>query len=151
MTEPGTGSREPETGATPQGAVPPRRRRYARSPSPAALMALTPGKLQLLEFLGECRFLSLPQLARLARPLDTNAVASQKSVRRHLRALYDAGLVDVLPVSRPALAAADAANDATLLYGSAPNVYAPTGRGLDMLVKAGRLSKPGGLPPPTAP
>jgi len=59
-----------------------------------------------------------------------------------LRVLFDAGLVDVLPVSRAALAGSrepDAPNDATLLYGSAPNVYAPTRAGLRLLYEAGRI------------
>ena len=54
-----------------------------------------------------------------------------------MRALFDAGLVDVLPVSRAALAPPGAPNDASLLYGSAPNIYASTSRGLETLHWAG--------------
>jgi len=95
--------------------------------------------MQLLRYLAECRFLALPQLARLARLEGEMDMASVKSARRHLRALFDAGLVEVFPVSRLALATPDAANDATLLYGSAPNIYAPSARGLDALVRAGLI------------
>ena len=93
--------------------------------------------MRLLGYLAECRLLSLPQLARLACP-------SQKSARRHLRDLFDAGLVDVIATSRVALAALaepDAPNDETLLYGSAPNLYVPTRAGLHLLFAAGRIDK----------
>ena len=114
-----------------------RKKRYARTSAPVGLVMLTPAKLHLLHFLAECRFLSLPQLSLLARPLEEPSVAAEKSARRHLRSLFDAGLVDVFPVSRLALAPADAPNDPSLLYGSGPNVYAPTARGLDALLRAG--------------
>jgi len=105
--------------------------------SAAPALALTPPKLRLLGYLAQCRLLSLPQLARLACP-------SQKSARRHLRALFDAGLVDVIATSRVALAALaepDAPNDETLLYGSAPNLYVPTRAGLNLLFAAGLIDK----------
>lgn len=123
-----------------------RRSRYARATSVTAVskeasntppLALTPTKLRLLGFLAECRLLSLPQLARLACP-------SQKSARRHLRDLFDAGLVDVIATSRVALAALaepDTPNDETLLYGSAPNLYVPTRAGLNLLFAAGLIDK----------
>lgn len=111
-----------------------RRRRYVRTPPDKPLAALTPTKVQLLCFLAQCRFLSLPQLARLCCP-------SEKSARRHMRELFDAGLVDVMPVSRLALAPPDAPNDASLLYGSAPNLYVPTPRGLELLLHAGLIGK----------
>lgn len=117
-----------------------RRRRYQRAPTALALVTLTPAKVQMLRFLAECRFLSLPQLARLVCPSERIDL-SEKSARRHMRGLFDAGLVDVLPVSRLALAAPDAPNDATLLYGSAPNVYVPTARGLALLAEAGIMDK----------
>ena len=87
-----------------------------------------------LRYLAELRFLSLPQMARLCCPAERRDL-SEKSARRHLRSLFDAGLVDVLPVSRAALAPPDAKNDASLLHGSAPNVYAPTREGLRLLVR----------------
>ena len=66
-------------------------------------------KARLLEHLAACRLLSLPQLARLLECENSanggrSQSARDKSARRHLRALFDAGLVDVLPVSRAALA-----------------------------------------------
>ena len=117
-----------------------RRRRYVRASVPLPFVSLTPAKVRLLRFLAECRFLSLPQLARLVCPSE-RADLSEKSARRHMRGLFDAGLVDVLPVSRLALAAPDAPNDSTLLYGSAPNLYVPTARGLDALYQTGVIGK----------
>jgi len=101
--------------------APVRRRRYARSAPPAACLSLTPTRVEILHSLAELRFLSLPQIARLCYPSGRWDL-SQKNARRHMRALFDGGLVDVLPVSRAALAPPDAPNDVSLLYGSAPNV-----------------------------
>lgn len=117
-----------------------RRRRYARSPLPDRSVGLTPAKVELLRWLTELRFLSLPQLARLCYPSKRRDL-SEKSARRHMRELFDAGLVDVLPVSRAALAPPGSPNDASLLYGSAPNVYAPTAQGLRMLLRAGLIGE----------
>jgi len=113
----------------PSGKVPertgiPRKRRYARSASPASCASLTPVRLEILRFLAELKFLSLPQIAKLCCP-SVRPDLSEKSARRHMRALFDAGLVDILP------------NDASLLYGSAPNIYAPAARGLETLHRAG--------------
>jgi len=115
-----------------------RRKRYERSPSQETIIGLTPTKVQILRFLAELRFLSLPQLAKLSCPSERPDL-SEKSARRHMRALFDAGLVDVLPVPRAALAPQGATNDATLLYGSAPNIYAPTKAGLELLRRAGMI------------
>ena len=121
---------------------PARRRRYARSQS--AFASLAPVRVEILRLLAELRFLSLPQIARLCcPPRETGRKdLSEKSARRHMRALFDAGLVDVLPVSRAALAPPGAPNDASLLYGSAPNVYAPTALGLETLHRVGLAEKP---------
>ena len=110
-----------------------RRSRYARAPE-GSVLTLTPQKQAMLRFLGECRLLSLPQLARLCCP-------SEQSARRHLRGLFDAGLVDIVAVSRSALSPAGAMNDASLLHGSAPNLYVPTKAGLEFLVHAGLLNR----------
>ena len=126
-----------------------RRRRYARSALASPPPLLTPTKWQMLRYLAELRFLSLPQLARLCCPAERREL-SEKAARRHLRSLFDAGLVDVLPVSRAALAPPDAENDASLLHGSAPNVYAPTKEGLRLLVRAGHAEEDlAGRPAPT--
>ena len=114
----------------------PRRRRYARSPSQAVCVSITPVRLNILRYLAELRFLSLPQIAKLCCPSARQDLSS-KSARRHMRALFDAGLVDVLPVSRAALAPPGAPNDASLLYGSAPNIYTPTSRGVETLQQMG--------------
>ena len=112
-----------------------RRRRYVRAAS-AACVSLTPVRIEILRYLAEMRFLSLPQIARLCCPSARTDLAG-KAARRHMRTLFDAGLVDVLAVSRAALAPPGTPNDASLLHGSAPNVYAPTTRGLETLLRAG--------------
>lgn len=109
-----------------------RRRRYTRTPQ-AGPLAISAEQVLLLRFLSQCRFLSLPQLARLA-------ALPEKGARRRLRTLFDAGLVDVIPVSRVALAPPDAPNDASLLFGSAPNIYAPTAAGLKLASQEGRAT-----------
>ena len=92
--------------------------------------SLTSQKVAMLRYLAELRFLSLPQLARLTCP-------SEKSARRHLRELFDAALVDVVPVARAALASAGKMDGAQLLHGSAPNVYVLTEKALRLLVETG--------------
>lgn len=118
-----------------------RRRRYDRSPTESLCVSLTPVRLDIMHFLAELRFLSLPQIARLCCPSPRQELA-EKSARRQMRLLFDAGLVDVIPVSRAALAPAGVLNDASLLYGSAPNIYAPTVLGLETLHRAGLIEKP---------
>lgn len=108
-----------------------RRSRYARAEG-GSLPSFTPQKVAMLRYLAELRFLSLPQLARLTCP-------SEKSARRHLRELFDAALVDVVPVARAALSAAGDGDGAQLLHGSAPNIYVPTEKGLRMMAEAGHL------------
>lgn len=110
-----------------------RRGRYSRAAGMTA-PTLTPQKLALLRYLGESRLLSLPQLARLCCP-------SEQSARRHLRELFDGGLVDIVAVSRAALSSAGSANDASLLHGSAPNVYVATKMGLETLVRLGHAER----------
>lgn len=126
--------------AVSEGANPSRRRRYARFPTESLCVSLTPVRLDILRFLAELQFLSLPQIARLCCPSPRQDLA-EKSTRRQMRLLFDAGLVDVLPISRAALAPAGLPNDASLLYGSAPNVYAPTALGLETLFRAGLMEK----------
>lgn len=95
----------------------PRRRRYVRQP--VASPALTPKKVALLRYVGDLGVSSLPQLARIGG-------VSDKSARRHLRELFDGGLVKVVPVGRYELAGREEGNSAALLFGSAPNVYVLT-------------------------
>jgi len=123
LEESGTGENSasapaPVAGTPPAAArtTPGRRSRYERiegSPVPA----LTSQKVAILRYLSELRFLSLPQLARLTCP-------SEKSARRHLRELFDAALVEVVPVARAALASAGSMDGAQLLHGSAPRASA---------------------------
>jgi DNA-binding transcriptional ArsR family regulator len=110
-----------------------RSRRRERAAPP-----LTPLKLQALRWVAELGICSLPQLAAL---LEVSRVAA----RRHLRALFDGGLVEVVPCARFALADRTAPNDPSLLYGSAPNLYTLTKAGQRLL---GELD---GSPPPLRP
>ena len=134
----------PSNATSSEGTDPPRRRRYASSPSQAACVSLTPVRIEILRYLAEVRFLSLPQIARLCCPSGRQDL-SQKSARRHMRALFDGGLVDVLAVSRAALAPPGTPNDASLLYGSAPNVYTLAPRGWEAVYRAGLVDKPDAL------
>ncbi len=118
-----------------------RRSRYARDPA-AAPRALTPLMVQALQTVGDFRFASLPQLVRLHGD-PARSGGSSKAVQRAMRALLDAGLVDVIPVPRAILAAPGEANDATLLFGSAPNLYAPTKAGLKLLCENGMTGEGG--------
>jgi hypothetical protein len=106
-----------------------RRKRFARADA-AKIVTLTPVKLQILEHIFTCRLLSLPQIASLM-------AVSDQSARRHIRELYDGGLVERMPVSRAALADPEEANDVTLLYGSAPNIHTISKLGLQRLVDGG--------------
>lgn len=116
----------------------PRRRRYSRQLQERP-PSLTPARLALLRYVAELRIASLPQLAALACP-------SQKSARRHLRCLFDAELVDVVPVHRSTLAEPGDLNDASLLFGSAPNIYTLTRRGAKLLQRAGLLADASQVP-----
>lgn len=118
-----------------------RKCRYARASSANPCASLTPVRVEILRFLAEMRFLSLPQIAKVCC-LSARQDLSEKSARRQMRTLFDAGLVDVLPISRAALAPPDTPNDAFLLHGSAPNIYTPTVQGLETLYRAGLLDKP---------
>jgi hypothetical protein len=106
----------------------PRRRRYT-SAANAAIPSLTPVKRRLLDAVGTFGFASLPQLARLME-------LSEKATRKHMRPLFDAGLVEIIAVHRAALAH-DTANDAQLLGGSAPNIFRLSRSGAKLLAQLG--------------
>ena len=111
-----------------------RRSRYARDPS-SAPRALTPDRVRLLATAAEFGIVTLPQLARLmGAPPDR---LHPKAVQRGMRALFDVGLVEVVPLPRALLAGPRDANDASLLHGSAPNAYVPTRAGLRLLAAQG--------------
>ncbi len=108
-----------------------RKRKPRFTPCPSGnVLALTPIRLSILVWLERMELLSLPQMARL---IDR----SEQSTRRHVRTLFDAGLLQVLPVSRAALALPDAVNDASLLFGSAPGIFTLTKEGQKTLAAAG--------------
>jgi hypothetical protein len=128
MTAQSPDGRDPNAPAdAPKG----RQGRYRRAPERAPLTALTPGREQLLVHLSRCAVLSLPQVARLCG-------RSEKGARRQMRPLFDAGLVDVIPVGRAALADPEDPDDESLLWGSSPNVYMITEAGRRYLREAGR-------------
>jgi hypothetical protein len=102
-----------------------RRLRYSpQSESPRA--AITAQKVRLLQFVADYGILSLPQIARLGCP-------SEKSARRHIRDLFDGGLVRVIAVPRAALGPSGRAEDLSLMFGSAPNLYTVTRSGQQFL------------------
>lgn len=105
-----------------------RARRFERRPGAAPTVA-SPQRLQFLRYVAEYGLVSSLQLRRLL-------AVSDRTVRVHGRALFDAGLVDLLPVARWSLAEG-APNDAALLYGSAPNVYVLAREGRRLLAAAG--------------
>lgn len=108
-----------------------RRRLFERS---QAEHPLTAHKLRLLQFVAESSILTVPQLAKLSR-------LSEKSVRGHMRDLFDLGLVERIGVPRAALAGLEVANTPELLWGRAPTVYALSKEGAILLVSAGLVSK----------
>ncbi len=115
---------EPSAAAKAREVGPARRRsRYVRDPRSAVL---TPTALRLLESVAAYRLVSLPQLVRLGD-------LSPKAAQRAMRTLFDAGLVEIVAAPRAALAEPDDPNDASLLFGSAPNIYVVTRAGIRFL------------------
>jgi hypothetical protein len=109
-----------------------RRRRFVRAEGKGC--ALTPKKQALLLHLSQCRLLSLPQLAALED-------LTEKAARKHLRAMFDSGFVQIIAVPRSVLVDTDTPNDPSLLYGSAPNIYQPTKEGLRLLWELGKIER----------
>ena len=105
--------------------------RYTRLQVP--LVSLTPIKLELLRFVVECRVLTLHQLATMTQ-------RSYKGVQRQMRTLFNAELVDIVPIARLALASDDLPNTAELLHGTAPNLYVPTIAAVKLLVASGSIA-----------
>lgn len=106
---------------------PARRRRSVRQPVTQSV-PLTPKRLAFLETVAEFREVTLPQLA-------TRVGCSPKSARQAMRALFDSGLVDCLPLPRWVLA--EPVDQADWLYGSGPNLYQITRAGLEVLHAVG--------------
>jgi len=107
----------------------PRRRRYERR-IPQRPITLTTGRIRLLRFVADIGLITLPQLARVSS-------LPPRAVRRQMRYLFDAGLVDLHPVGRCALADPSLPNDQTLLFGSAPNLYSLSDAGARTLREVG--------------
>ena len=129
-------SSTPKSSATEPTSAKRRRSRYVRDPRPAVL---TPVGLKLLETVTAYRIVSLPQLVRLNE-------LSPKAGQRAMRTLFDAGLVDIVAAPRAALAEPENPNDASLLFGSVPNIYLPTRAGI-RLMEAHGLANPLEAPP----
>jgi hypothetical protein len=96
---------------------------------------LTPHKLCLLRWVAECGLLTVAQLSGLSD-------LSEKSVRGHMRDLFDLGLVDRIGVPRAALADVGAPNSPSLLWGRAPAVYSLSRLGIRCLGDSGLLDPP---------
>ncbi|WP_395143183.1 replication-relaxation family protein [Armatimonas sp.] len=97
------------------------------------VVSLTRPRVRLLEDLAACRILTIQQIMYLSG-------LAKHSAQRHLRLLFDGGYIAVVPISRSALAGPGDPNDASLLFGSAPNIYVMTKKGLRYLEKAGLLA-----------
>jgi DNA-binding CsgD family transcriptional regulator len=92
-----------------------RRRRFQRAAKPPH--PFTALQAEVLRLVAESKFLATPQVAALMG-------VSPKAARDHLRALFDSGLVDILPVPGAAV------GTKALI---AANVYLPTKEGLRTL------------------
>ena len=110
-----------------------RKQRFERSADGKPL-SLTPQKLRALSLLYDYRFLIAPQPARLTG-------GSDQSARRCFLSLHDDGFVEKIAVPRVALAGDGEANNASLNYGSAPDIHTLTKAGTQVLVQAGIASK----------
>jgi Replication-relaxation len=109
-----------------------RRGRYVREKSPVGMFQPTGRQWRLLRWIAAYRILSVPQLALLAGRVP-------HTVLQQLRGLFDAGLIEVVPANRSALSGPEEPDDASLLFGSAPNIYVPTRRGLTLLLDRGLI------------
>lgn len=96
-----------------------RRSRYVATPDRAPRL-LTPLREEPLRHLATLGLLSRPQLMQLTG-------RSEKSIQRTMRQLFDAGLVEVVPLPRILL---EGREDVDALFGSAPNIYRATRAGL---------------------
>lgn len=105
----------------------PRCKRYERAPA-RERSVLTPQQLRVFSWIGRLKLADTPQLARACE-------LSRKGVRRTVRPLYNAKLVDLIALPRAALADPDTAMDASWAYGSAPNIWTPTRAGLEFLIR----------------
>jgi DNA-binding Lrp family transcriptional regulator len=108
-------------------------KRYERCTERGERISLTLGKVLALQYIAERPILSIAQIARLI-------AVPEKTVRRYMRDLFDAGLVEVIAVSRLALAGMETVNDLTLIHGSAPNLYIITKTGKKLLLETERIS-----------
>lgn len=116
-----------------------RRRRFV--PAPASQPTGLGGQHMLaLGLVGQAGIISLPQLARA---LDISA----KKARRIMRALFDAGLVTLVAVTRAAFVDLGTRPDPQLALGSAPNVYVLSRTGARLLAKQDGASSPAADPP----
>jgi len=95
--------------------------------------------MEPLLWLAQFGVLSTPQLVRLIGRYE-------KGVQRSMRAVFDAGLVEVIPIPRAALAPPGTPEDHRLLFGSAPNVYRLSKTGVKYLAGEG-IAEP--ITPPT--
>ena len=116
--------RQPEHSGQPQHRAGGRRRQSVQA---APSHPLTPLKVAHLRWIAEYGFLTVPQLAGL---MD----ASLDATRKHLRDLWDHGLVRRMAVPAAVLADLSPPNVSALAYGSAPFVYALSPEGAKLLV-----------------
>jgi hypothetical protein len=111
-----------------------RRRRYVRE-RPEGPVALTPERLGHLRVIARFGMTTVRHLALLAG-------VSERSARRSMRVCFDAGWVAVVPLPRTALAPTGAVDDASLAWGSGPNVWTLTRAGAKLLQELGLEEQP---------
>lgn len=104
-----------------------RRRLFERGESEHPLTGL---KLRVLAAIADLEIATPAQLAGMT------AIGLQ-GVQRHLRDLFDMGLVERSGVPRSAFATPEQANDHTLLHGRAPTIYAVSKEGKGLLLESG--------------
>jgi hypothetical protein len=117
----------PARGKTDQRGKGPRKRRYVADLTTSA--TVTPLMLVVLRWLASFGFLTGAQMARLAG-------RSEQAVRRVMRVAFDLGLVRIVVVPRVALLP-DLADPLSASFGSAPNIFALSAKGIRLLGELG--------------
>lgn len=111
--------------------APSRKRTFERS---EPTHKLTPQSVGRLSWFGECTFLHTFQYAKLNAMTDTAAA-------KHLRTLFDLGLLDRTAVSPEALTEPGTLRKIERIYGRSPTIHWLTKAGKKVLIEAGYYKK----------
>lgn len=119
--------------ATPRGSEntddSPRRRRYERG---KPQHGMTAAKVRLLSHIAECGMLTTSQAARIAG-------IGEESAYKHLRHLFDLGMLERIAVPYANLAPPDV-DGPGLAFGPGQNIHVPTRAAIQYLERAGQIS-----------